>query len=57
MAYGRKCEHAHSMQTWKKTCQPIQLKSTMNTIVWKQVCVLEVMLVLCDDGVLCVIRY
>jgi len=42
------------MQTWKKTCKPIQIKSHMKAIVWKQVCVLGMLLALCSDCVLCV---
>jgi hypothetical protein len=42
------------MQTWKKPCKPIQIKSNMNAIVSKQRCVLGVLLALCSDCVLCV---
>ena len=40
------------MKTWKKNLQSNSIKSNMNSIVWKQVCVLEVMLVWCGDWVL-----
>jgi hypothetical protein len=42
------------MQTWKKTCNIIQIQSKRKAIVWKQVCVLGVLLVLCSDCVYCV---
>jgi hypothetical protein len=42
------------MQTWKKTCKSIQIKSNRKVIVCKQVCVLGVLLAWCSDDVLCV---
>jgi hypothetical protein len=42
------------MKTWKKNLQSNSIKSNMNSIIWNQWCVLEVMLVLCSDCVYCV---
>jgi hypothetical protein len=38
----------------EETLHPNSIKSNMNAIVWKQVCVLVVLLALCSDCVLCV---
>jgi hypothetical protein len=42
------------MQTWEKTCNTIEINSTMKIIVWKTSMCVEVMLVLCGDCVYCV---
>jgi hypothetical protein len=42
------------MQTWKKPCKPIQIKSNMDAIVSKYLCVYGMLLALCSDCVYCV---
>jgi hypothetical protein len=54
MAHGRKIELAHLNENLEENLQPNSIKSNRNSIVWKQVCVLGVLLVLCSDCVPCV---
>jgi hypothetical protein len=42
------------MQTWKKPCKPIQIKSNMDVIVSKHLCVYGMLLAWCSDCVFCV---
>jgi len=42
------------MQTWKKPGKPIQIKSNMDAIVSKHLCVYGMLLALCSDCVFCV---
>jgi hypothetical protein len=42
------------MQTWKKPCKPIQIKSNMDAMVSKHLCVYGMLLAWCSDGVFCV---
>jgi hypothetical protein len=42
------------MQTWKKPCKPIQIKSNMDAIASKHLCVYGMLLALCGDCVFCV---
>ena len=42
------------MQTWKKPCKPIQIKSDRDAIVSKHFCVYGMLLALCSDCGFCV---
>jgi hypothetical protein len=42
------------MQTWKKPCKPIQIKSNLDAIVSKPLCVYGMLLAWCSDCVFCV---